>query len=319
MQFVSTRLARIEGTVTGLPPDNRGVDPIMLLSADDIGNEIADSTRPDLQGRFRFPNISPGRYKLFLRTDTNGPSHSPRMSAAADLVVADKDINNLVLDLRPGVTVAGHVVFRGSSQQPPAALMERAGLEIRLDPVPPGPFMHWLIPSTARLDATAEFVVHDVFPGDYRISASQKASSGWFLDTTEVPGPEATGQVVQVRQHDVTGITVTMTDQRAEITGTIMTQKGEPAPEYFILIYPSDETYWTPYSLRLRGARAKQDGTFVIDGIPEGSYRLATLLDAEFGAWFEPSFLRRIDPASMALSIANHERRVLNLRVPGDR
>ena len=51
----------------------------------------------------------------------------------------------------------------------------------------------------------------------------------------------------------------------------------------------------------------------------EGSYRLATLLDGEFGAWFDPAFLRRIDSTSMAVSIADDERKVLNLRVPGDR
>ena len=98
-----------------------------------------------------------------------------------------------------------------------------------------------------------------------------------------------------------------------------MTDKGEPAPEYYILVYPSDEKYWSAYSYRLRGTRAKEDGTFVTDGFPAGSYRLATLLDAEFGAWFDPAFLHRIDTASTALSIADGERKVLNLRVPGDR
>ena len=117
---------------------------------------------------------------------------------------------------------------------------------------------------------------------------------------------------------EFTGVTVTLTDRRAEISGTIMTEKGEPAPEYFILVYPSDEKYWTPSSGRLRGARAKPDGTFVIDGLQPGSYRLATLLDAEFGAWFDPAFLHRID-TSMALSIATNDRRVLHLRVRGDR
>lgn len=122
-----------------------------------------------------------------------------------------------------------------------------------------------------------------------------------------------------VKRQDVTGIVVTMTNRRAELSGTIVTDKGEPASEYFILLYPSDETYWTPYSGRLYGTRAKQDGTFVISGLHAGRYRLATLLDAEFGAWFEPAFLHRIDSGSMAVSISGNERKVMNLRVAGDR
>jgi hypothetical protein len=128
-----------------------------------------------------------------------------------------------------------------------------------------------------------------------------------------------TGQLVEVKRQDLRGIAVTLTDRRTELSGTIMTDKGEPAPEYFILLYPSDEKYWTPYSGRLYGTRANQDGTFVIGGFHAGSYRLATLLDAELGAWFDPAFLRRIDSTSMAVSIADEERKVLNLRVPGDR
>jgi hypothetical protein len=158
-----------------------------------------------------------------------------------------------------------------------------------------------------------------VMPGEYRISASHREATGWFVDTTMIPGADVTGQLVEVKKQDLKGITVTLTNQRAEISGTIMTDKGEPAPEYYILVYPSDEKYWNPYSGRLFGARAKDDGTFVMGGLPAGSYRLATILDAELSAWFDHAFLRRIDPASMAVSIANEERKVLSLRVPGDR
>lgn len=175
MQFVVTRLARIEGIVTGLPPGNGDLDPIMLLSADD-GREgpPADSMRADIDGRFTFTNVSPGTYKLFLRSATNGSSPGSRISAAAQVIVADEDIRNVVLDLQPGVTVSGRVVFRGTRPQSPADVMARAGLEIRLDPAVPGPLTLWPGSSRTRPDETGQFVLHDVFPGEYRISTSQR-------------------------------------------------------------------------------------------------------------------------------------------------
>jgi hypothetical protein len=319
MQLVLTRLARIEGIVKGMPPDIRGFDPIILFSGDDFREGMGqDSVRCDIHGRFSFTNVSPGRYKLFLRGAASGAAGGPLVHAEAEVVVLDEDIRNVVLDLQPGVTVSGHLVFRGSPP-PPAAEMARAGLEIRLDPADPSPLNRYPGPSITRPDATGQFVIRDVFPGDYRISATQRELTGWFFDPTTIPGGDVTGQVVQVKRQDLAGVTVTLTDQRAEISGTIMTDKGEPAPEYYILIYPSDEKSRTPYSRRLYGTRAKEDGTFVITGLHAGSYRLATLLDAEFGAWFDPAFLHRIDADSMALSIASDERKVLNLRVAGDR
>jgi len=47
-----------------------------------------------------------------------------------------------------------------------------------------------------------------------------------------------------------------------------------------------------------------------------GHYRIAMLLDAEPGAWFDPAFLRQIDSTATPLSVSDGERKVLNLRVP---
>ena len=294
----------------------------MLLSADDLRAEgpPADGARPDMNGRFTFTNVAPGTYQIFLRSATNRPSPGSRTSAAVQVIVADEDIRNVVLDLQPGVTVSGHVAFRGTHGPPPADLIARAGLEVRLDPAVPGPLTVWPGSSIAQPDASGQFVLHDVFPGEYRISTNQREPTGWFLDTTSMPGADVSGQLVEVKRQDLAGITVTLTDRRGEISGSVITAKGETVPpSLIILVYPSDEKYWTPYSYRLRWARAKEDGTFVIDGFPAGRYRLATLRDAEFGAWFDPAFLRGIDPSSMPVAIADNERKILNLRVPGER
>jgi hypothetical protein len=320
MQLVPIRLARIEGVVKGMPPDQRGLDPILLFSGDDrLEGMGQDSVRPDFEGRFSFTNVSPGPYELVLRGAANGPAGGPLVKAVADVVVADADIHNVVLDLQQGVSVSGRVVFRPKGAQPDAGLLERGGLEVRLDPAVPAPLTRYPGPSIARPDASGQFVLHDVFPGRYRLSASQRQTTGWFEDLTTIPDADVSGQLVEVKRQDVAGLTVTLTDQRGEISGSIVTEKGEPAPEYFILLYPSEEKYWNPYSLRLRGTRANQDGRFVISGVPAGTYRLATILDAEVGAWFDPAYLRRIDPGSMTVTFTGDEKKTLNLRVPDDR
>jgi hypothetical protein len=67
---------------------------------------------------------------------------------------------------------------------------------------------------------------------------------------------------------------------------------------------------------RMYGTRARPDGRFVVTGLRGGSYRVATLLDPDYGAWFEPAFLRQLEGTSMPLTIAEGEKKTLNLRVP---
>ena len=140
------------------------------------------------------------------------------------------------------------------------------------------------------------------------------------MDSATLSGRDVLDQSLEVKANqNVTGVVVTLTDERAELSGTIVTDSGEPAPEYSILVYPSDPRYWGARSGRMRSTRGGNDGAFVIHGLRAGHYRVATLLDAEFGAWFDPEFLRQLESSSSPLSIAHREKKRLNLRVPDGR
>ena len=299
-----------------MPRLNTSMDPIFLGSVDGMEDSAVEGARPNLEGRFRFTNVPPGRYKLILR-ETADRQSDVRFAAAADVVVADQDIGNVVLDLQPGATVEGKVVFSGTAR-PPSAI---ARLHVRMDPHPPGPMAASWGPSIGSPDASGRFVLSNVFPGQYRISASFREETGWFVDSATLAGRDVLDQSLEVKANQsVTGVVVTLTDQRAELSGTIVTDSGEPAPEYLILVYPSDQRYWGTRSGRMLVARGGgDDGAFVIHGLRAGHYRVATLLDAEFGAWFDPEFLRQLESSSSPLSIAHGEKKRLNLRVPHGR
>ena len=132
-QLALTRLARIEGVAVGMPALNTSMDPIVLVSADGMEDGAVEGARPNLEGRFRFTNVPPGRYRLILRGTAERPSPMFALAAAADVVVADQDISNVVLDLQPGATVEGKVVFSGTSR-PPSAIAAR--VQVRMDPAP---------------------------------------------------------------------------------------------------------------------------------------------------------------------------------------
>ena len=62
------------------------------------------------------------------------------------------------------------------------------------------------------------------------------------LDDAEVAsiGEAAPMRTIAAGQH-IAGALVTMTDRRGEVSGTILDGQGEPASDYWILVYPADE------------------------------------------------------------------------------
>lgn len=314
LQLVLTRLARIEGVVLGIPGGDSALDPIMMINTDDTAGGSPDSVRHDIDGRFTFTNVTPGRYRLLLRGAAGGTQPDGRLRADADVTVGGDDIDNVVLQLQRGATVTGQVVFQGTASRA-AALLART--QIRIDPAVPNSLSMYSATSPATPDETGRFALSNVFPGQYRISAGTSDATGWFMDAATLYGQDILDQPLTVKPNEsVTGVVVTLTNQRAELAGTIVNEQGEPAPEYYILVYTTDERYWTAPSVRIRGTRASQDGKFVIPGLRGGSYRVATLLDVEFGAWFDPAFVRELESTSTPLVVVDGEKKVLNLRVP---
>jgi hypothetical protein len=313
-QLALTRLARVEGVVGPLPVADFQLDPIMMINADDTAGDWMTSERADIDGRFTFTNVRPGRYRLTLRGSTGGTrATDARFRADADVTVVDQNIDNVVLQFRQGATVTGQIIFQGLPV-PPAKVLSR--LQVHLARAKPDPLSNTgTFPAVP--DDSGRFVLSNVFPGDYRISAGANEPIGWFMDAATVAGRDLLDQPLVVRgSESVTGVVVTLTDHRAVLTGTIVNPQGEPAPEYLILIYAAEEKYWTRVMPRIHVTRARADGSFVINGMRAGQYRVATLIDPDYGAWSDAEYLRQLQSASMLFTIGEAEKKVLNLRVP---
>ena len=329
-QLVRVPMARIDGTVvnsTGQATDTIQItltDPAQPPGAFNIG------ARADAEGRFHLANVPPGNYRLVARAVVGqqvapggagpgggrggrplGPQSTPiRLWGAIDIPVDGRNLSNVLVTLQQGLTLSGRVTFQGTAAQPADLTRMRVGLS-PADPAG-GPMLQNAV---GTVDASGKFTIASVVPGLYRLTAGG-AGNGWYLDSAVVDGQDTLDAPFEVKPGSApTGAVITFSDRQAQLIGTITNQRGQPAPEQTLILFPADERYWMPQSRRIRSTRPATDGQFTFSGIPPGDYKLVAMVDVETGAWFDPVFLQQIDAASTRITVSEGEKKVQNLQI----
>jgi hypothetical protein len=90
---------------------------------------------------------------------------------------------------------------------------------------------------------------------------------------------------------------------------------GQPAPEYFLIVFPQDRSRWTPRSARIQQARPAADGRFLFRGLPPGDYLLGALTEVQPGEWYNPAFLEQLAGSAIRVTLAEAEKKVQDIRV----
>ena len=334
-QLVRVPLAHIEGTVvnsTGSPTDN--VQITLTDAAPSVPGAITMGVRADTEGRFRLTNVPPGSYRLVARAavtqpgaGTSGQAPGPfggrgarplgpqstavRLWGSVDVPVEGRNLTNVIVTLQQGLTVSGRLAFQGAAAQPQDLTRIRVNLTPADPAGPGGPPQN----AVGTVDASGKFTIASVIPGLYRLNAGG-VGSGWFLESAIVDGQDTLDFPFEVKPGaSPSGATITFTDRQPQLTGTITNQRGQPAPEQTLIIYPADERYWVPQSRRIRSTRPSTDGQFTFTGIPAGDYKIVAMVDVEPGAWFDPAFLQQVDAASTRVTIGDGEKKVQNLQI----
>ena len=89
----------------------------------------------------------------------------------------------------------------------------------------------------------------------------------------------------------MSNVAITFSNKINEINGTITDDQGTPVPDYTVLAFSTDRSFWRPQSRQIATARPDQTGQFRIRGLPPGDYYVVTVDPAEQGEWFEAAYL----------------------------
>lgn len=306
VDFVVPHVAsvHVEGTVSGLDgiPANNAIVTLVNTDRDTLsfGSDSVRSSRTDTKGRFSFTEVRPGSYVLSAR------SAAPAGWALVDLDVQGEDIRGMSLAMQEAFTISGTVRFEGTANAPPFT-----NVWVSLTPEPGA----LVISSSSNIGgmttkADGHFTITGVTPGRYRLTAFIPGPRPtWMLRTSLLGGQEALDTFIDVRQ-EVADASVVFTDQLTEVS-------GHAGPNSTVILFSTNQTHWFQQSGRVRTTRAATDGSYTMPTVSPGEYFVTAVDDVQPGQWFDPAYLQGLTSNSTKITIAEGEKKTLDLRTGG--
>ena len=255
------RPATITGAIIGSADSIAGAE--VVLTPLEIGilpnkeSRIRAKTASD--GRFQFPDLPRGQYELscavFPATRTTDllAKHTslarllepllerPTLWGREIVSVDESEVANVRIPLQAGLTVSGHVVFRGPSPPAPGALPMRAVHIATTDGRELGTF------PAGRIEADGRFRLAPMPAGAYMLGLRPDAFPGWVVGSIRMAGREIGGRAFEL-QKDEPDVEITMLDPPTTVRGRISVLTPAPAADIIVLAFATDEALWDDFS-----------------------------------------------------------------------
>jgi hypothetical protein len=249
-----TRLVRVGGQVTGVPPGAR-----IGLSVNDRRGGFSDGPKAD--GSFEWW-LNPGKYVVSASEGSGQEFGGERRAASAPvpITVGDADIDNLDLRILPPFDIQGRVEYESGGAQPPAA--KRRLLLLAVDRRGDG---------AGALAADGSFTLRNLLPGRYRVMCDWVPKA--YVKSMRLGSTEIQGDIL-----DLSGgsggaaLTVVISARFGSISGTVQGDRAAVADPRVALVAITPGYLRPPQSAGI-GA----DGRYSFDSVVPGDYKLAVI------------------------------------------
>jgi hypothetical protein len=299
LRLRKTRVARIRGTARDVStgdPANQVALHLVPLGVYPTSPTTNDAVAVVQNGSFEFPRVTPGSYAILV------PDNPAHMVGRYDLIVAEGDIQGVLLSVGPGAAIESR--FRMESNEPVAAsvgfsLLSADGAGVNL---------------TAKADGKdAPLRVTAIPPGRYWGDVrTDPRSPNDYVKSIRFGEVDATAKPIEILSGSQPPLEVLISANGGTVSGTVRNEKGDPAAATQVILAPVSPELGAVR--RLVKVVAASQGSFRFTGVAPGDYLLLALEGGDAGALRDPDFRAAI--ADKGVKVTVKEGSMLALDVP---
>ena len=232
-------------------------------------------------------NVAPGSYTLTALSGGGRNAGPDSDRGFAQITVAGEDLREVTVITNRGATLTGTV----SGGWGTTAQLPTRGMQVTAQPVPFDPTLR---SRPTRVQADGTFTLTNLFgPSIVRVSG---LSQEWTVEAILVAGSDVTDTPFDFRPNQtIESAEIVLTDRITHVSATVKEPDGAPSTDFTLVVFPEDDTTWTPLSRFVRSARPDQQGLVKITGMPPNDRYLAVAVNyLEEGGASDPAFLESI-------------------------
>jgi hypothetical protein len=293
----------IRGSIGRVPP---GASAAVMLRATDFNSTLnGGEVRKD--GTFEIRDVSPGTYTLLTTVTGAAPQ---TLLARQTIEVGQDDITDVHLAPQPGTEIRGRLLWGSKG---PATKSDFSQFFLTLRPADGDEDLVNAFAlgegysNPAHVAADGSFEWHNVPPGRYFVvlAADGAESPDWFLKSVVAGGQEVSDAGLSVNGGAI-ALDVVASSDSGVVNGMVNSHKGEPVINATVVLVPGE--HYRSRTNRYKTTVTDQSGSFVLHGIPPGSYTLLAWENMDGEEYYNPEFLKNFEGRGKAVRLTEGER-----------
>ena len=262
----------------------RPVDAAIVLSAIEGGSGIGryETRSAPLSGAFSIPNVAPGTYIL------SATWANDRMATRIRVRGGDVRVN---VELGPGVAIRGRLANAASS---PMDLRSTRIALTEVDTSLPDP-------AVASVAPDGSFSIPALQPGTYTLNVVGLPAD-LYLKVAAFAGSDVLEKPLSAFYRGPSELHVEIGTDGGRVTGAVFNRDNMPAAAAQVTLVPESES--RSRIERYRTAVTEPDGSFAIQGIAPGEYKLFGWANLESNAYLNVDYMRAYESLGTPVRVA---------------